>query len=61
MSLEMRGSCEKCGKPLAADSAEAYVCSYECTWCGPCADAMNHVCPNCGGELLRRPRRAKKD
>ena len=57
----MRGTCEKCGKLLAVDSAETYICSYECTWCGPCADAMNHVCPNCGGELLRRPRRAKKD
>jgi len=61
MSLEMRGTCEKCGKLLAVDTAEAYICSYECTWCGPCADAMSHVCPNCGGELLRRPRRAKKD
>jgi uncharacterized protein len=61
MSLEMRGTCEKCGETLSPDSVEAYICSYECTWCGACADAMNHVCPNCGGELLRRPRRAKKD
>jgi len=61
MALEMRAACERCGKPLPQDSADAYICSYECSWCGSCADAMNHVCPNCGGELLRRPRRAKKD
>jgi hypothetical protein len=61
MSLEMRGACEKCGKTLLQDSTEVYICSFECTWCGACAKAMNHACPNCGGELLRRPRRTKKD
>ena len=60
MSLEMRGACEKCGHGLAPDSAEAHICSFECTWCGACAAAMNHICPNCGGELVRRPRRRKK-
>ncbi|HZT18929.1 MAG TPA: DUF1272 domain-containing protein [Dongiaceae bacterium] len=60
MSLEMRAACERCGKSLPPESAEAYICSYECTWCGACADVMSHVCPNCGGELLRRPRRLKK-
>ena len=60
MALEMRAACERGGKPLPLDSADAYICSYECSWCGSCADAMNHVCPNCGGELLRRPRRPKK-
>jgi len=49
MSLEMRGACEKCGHGLAPDSAEAHICSFECTWCSGCATAMNHVCPNCGG------------
>ena len=60
MSLEMRAACERCEKPLLAESADAYICSYECTWCGSCADAMSHICPNCEGELLRRPRRPKK-
>ncbi|MEQ9152863.1 MAG: DUF1272 domain-containing protein, partial [Parvibaculum sp.] len=23
----------------------------------PCAEGMAHVCPNCGGELLPRPKR----
>ncbi|MEO8610456.1 MAG: DUF1272 domain-containing protein [Chloroflexota bacterium] len=59
MALEMRDHCEKCEKPLAQDGA-AYICSYECTFCQDCAQAMNHVCPNCGGELLLRPRRESK-
>lgn len=56
MALEMRPVCEKCSRPLAADGA-AYICSYECTFCAECAQAMNAVCPNCGGELAARPRR----
>ena len=59
MALEMRAACEKCGAALAPQ-AEAYVCSYECTWCPACASVMAHVCPNCRGELLRRPRRLSK-
>jgi hypothetical protein len=35
----------------------AFICSYECTFCPACTDEMKSVCPNCGGELLRRPRR----
>ncbi len=57
MALEMREVCEKCQAGLAHD-AEAFICSYECTFCGPCTDVMDNVCPNCGGELLARPKRA---
>ncbi len=60
MPLEMRDKCEKCSKPLAMDSADARICSYECTFCADCADAMSGRCPNCGGELQQRPRRIKK-
>ncbi|HZS07582.1 MAG TPA: DUF1272 domain-containing protein [Blastocatellia bacterium] len=56
MALEMRSSCEKCGRSLAHED-EAYICSYECTFCAECTDAMKMNCPNCGGELVRRPRR----
>lgn len=59
MALEMKPVCEKCGSTIAAQG-EAYICSYECTFCGSCAAAMNSICPNCGGELVRRPRREKK-
>jgi steroid delta-isomerase-like uncharacterized protein len=57
MALEMRERCERCGAALELDS-EAVICSYECTFCARCAEALNATCPNCKGELLRRPRRA---
>jgi uncharacterized protein len=60
MALEMRDKCEKCAKPLAMDGGDTRICSYECTFCAACTNAMHGVCPNCGGELLPRPRRAKK-
>jgi hypothetical protein len=56
MALEMRPVCERCQAELAAD-AVAYICSYECTFCADCALELASVCPNCSGELLRRPRR----
>jgi hypothetical protein len=52
----MKPSCEKCNAQLDK-LAEAYVCSFECTFCPPCTQEMAAKCPNCGGELLRRPRR----
>jgi hypothetical protein len=56
--LEMRGSCERCGRSLEHD-AEAFICSYECTFCAGCATGeLAAGCPNCGGELVRRPRRS---
>jgi hypothetical protein len=56
MALEMKKECEKCGRTLPAEG-EAFVCSYECTFCKSCAEELNSICPNCGGELVRRPRR----
>ena len=56
MSLEMKPSCEKCGTELPFD-AEAFICSYECTFCPDCAQAMESVCPNCQGGLVKRPKR----
>lgn len=58
MALEMRPVCERCEASLAQD-AEAYICSFECTFCAACTEGMGAVCPNCGGELLRRPRRTR--
>ena len=57
MTLEMRSECERCGAVLEP-GGEALICSYECTFCAACGAAMAHVCPNCGGELVPRPRRA---
>ncbi len=60
MALEMRSRCEKCSKPLVADSDNARICSYECTFCATCGEAMDGRCPNCGGELQPRPKRVRK-
>jgi hypothetical protein len=56
MALEMRTVCERCDVPLAPEG-EARICSFECTFCVSCADGMDGVCPNCGGELVARPKR----
>jgi hypothetical protein len=58
MALELKGICEKCGATLTT-SGVAYICAYECTYCTSCAKQTNFVCPNCEGELVRRPRRKK--
>lgn len=56
--LQLRPSCECCDRDLPPDSAEARICSFECTFCAPCAEGrLNGRCPNCGGELTQRPRR----
>jgi uncharacterized protein len=57
MALELKPTCEKCAAALPPEAADARICSYECTFCAHCADAMERICPNCGGELVPRPRR----
>lgn len=56
--LALRPNCECCDKDLPSESQEARICTFECTFCADCVrDRLNGVCPNCGGELLQRPRR----
>ncbi|MBX3192119.1 MAG: DUF1272 domain-containing protein [Labilithrix sp.] len=56
--LELRPSCECCDRDLPPDSHDARICSFECTFCAACADStLKATCPNCGGELVPRPRR----
>lgn len=57
MALEMRDRCERYSGALSPNG-EAYICSYECSFCRGCNDALYAVWPNCGAELVRRPRRA---
>lgn len=55
-ALELRPNCELCDRDLPPQSYDARICSNECTWCADCADTvLMNVCPNCGGELVRRP------
>ena len=54
--LELRPNCECCDRDLPPDSAEARICSYECTFCADCvANVLGGACPNCGGNLVARP------
>ena len=55
MMLEIRPYCECCGRELDPASLEARICSFECTFCAACAERLGGLCPNCGGELVRRP------
>ena len=54
--LELRPNCECCDKDLPPHAAEAWICSYECTFCADCVETVLHnVCPNCGGGFTARP------
>jgi uncharacterized protein len=56
--LALRPNCECCNRDLPNESTEARICTFECTFCAECAiSKLNNVCPNCGGELVTRPRR----
>lgn len=54
--LELRPNCECCDLDLPPASLAAMICTFECTFCMDCAQTrFGGVCPNCGGELVRRP------
>ena len=56
--LEMRPGCECCDRDLPPGADDAFICTFECTFCRECAqEKLKGACPNCGGELVRRPRR----
>jgi len=57
--LQLRPNCECCDRDLPPDAANARICSFECTFCEICAtDVLKGRCPNCSGELVRRPIRS---
>ncbi|HXV40762.1 MAG TPA: DUF1272 domain-containing protein [Steroidobacteraceae bacterium] len=56
--LQLRPNCECCDRDLPPDSAEAMICSFECTFCRDCVTkVLGGRCPNCGGEFAPRPHR----
>lgn len=60
--LELRPNCEGCNKYRRPESLEAYVYTYECTFCACCVkNLLMNVCPNCGGGFAPRPIRPKKE
>lgn len=58
--LEVRPNCECCDCDLPPDSADARICTYECTFCATCVETvLENVCPNCGGGFEKRPIRPR--
>jgi len=56
--LELRPNCECCDRNLPPESLDAMICTFECTFCVNCVgNVLGGICPNCGGELVRRPAR----
>ncbi|MDB5444393.1 MAG: hypothetical protein JWP73_2769 [Phenylobacterium sp.] len=54
--LALRPNCECCDRDLPADSADARICTFECTFCADCAETrLGGACPNCGGNFSVRP------
>jgi len=53
--MELRPECSRCHTSLSGDGP-AYICAKECTFCATCYRQLKYVCPNCSGELVRRPR-----
>ena len=54
--LQIRPSCECCDRDLPNESKDARICTFECTFCNTCAEErLGNICPNCQGELVRRP------
>ena len=53
--LALKPSCECCDRDLPPALRDAMICSFECTFCAACSDKLGGICPNCSGELVRRP------
>jgi GNAT superfamily N-acetyltransferase len=53
--MEFRPECGRCHDTLT-NAGRAYFCAFECTYCATCARTLRFICPNCSGELVRRPR-----
>ena len=61
LMLKLRPNCEACDIDLLPAATNARICSYECTFCAACAQTrLGGHCPNCGGDLVKRPTRPEK-
>lgn len=56
--LKMKPLCERCAAQLRLMD-QAYICSYECTFCAQCGELLDYTCPNCSGQLVLRPTRTR--
>ncbi|MEM9797139.1 MAG: DUF1272 domain-containing protein [Pseudomonadota bacterium] len=54
--LDLRPNCECCDIDLPPQSTDAFICTYECTFCRSCTEGiLQGHCPNCLGNLAPRP------
>ena len=54
--LILKPNCECCDRDLPADSPDARICTFECTFCAECVQTrLGGACPNCGGGFTARP------
>lgn len=53
--LQLRPNCECCNRDLPPASTQAMICTFECTFCRTCVEALGGRCPNCGGNFVQRP------
>jgi hypothetical protein len=54
--LILKPNCECCDRDLPPESAQARICTFECTFCADCVETrFAGVCPNCGGNFVARP------
>jgi hypothetical protein len=54
--LALRPNCECCDRDLPPESADAMICTFECTFCRVCVDTkLKGRCPNCCGNFASRP------
>jgi hypothetical protein len=52
----LKPNCECCDRDLPPESADARICTYECTFCADCVETrLGGACPNCGGNFTARP------
>ena len=59
--LILKPNCECCDRDLPPETRDARICTFECTFCADCASTcFRDICPNCGGDLVRRPIRPAK-
>ncbi len=59
--LELRPNCECCDRDLPPESASAFICSFECTFCRDCVEGvLGGRCPNCSGNFVPRPIRPER-
>lgn len=53
LMITPKTECERCHRSLPIEDA-ARSCSFQCTFCPPCAENLTYKCPNCAGDLIAR-------